>query len=228
MCGRAYHTYTAEELEMRYLNRKPIKLPSFSANFNMAPTQECPVVHLTPSGERQIDLWTWGLIPSWSPEFKTKLSTINAKAETIFESKLYKGPILRRRCIVPLSGFIEWQAQGEKAPKRPYKIFLKDVPIMSMAGIWETWHPGDPDERHSFSILTTEANTFMQKLHHRMPVILDRNDEDAWLDLTIQDPARIAKLLKPCPAAWLEATEISTAINSPKNNRPDVLDAVSG
>lgn len=226
MCGRAYSTYSEEELAMRYLNRKTPKLPSFKPNYNLAPAQLAPVVLSNDSGDRHIDLFAWGLIPSWSPEFKTKLSTINAKAETLFESRLYKGPVTRRRCIVPLSGFIEWKAEGEKLPKRPFKIWLKDEPIMSMAGIWETWHAGLPEERNSFSIITTEANTFMKAIHHRMPVILERKNEEAWLDPEIKDPDEIKPILKKISSNKMTSAEISTAINSPRNNKPAVLSPV--
>jgi putative SOS response-associated peptidase YedK len=225
MCGRAYSTYTEQELAIRYLNRKAPKIPAFKPNYNLAPTQKAPIVRVDESGNRQIELYNWGLIPSWSPEFKTKFSTINAKSETVFESRMYKGPVLMQRCIVPLSGFIEWKAagEGEKAPKRPFKIWLKNEPILSMAGIWETWRAGTPEERHSFSILTTEANSFMKKLHHRMPVILALKDEEAWLDPEMQDEVDIAKLLKPYDSKKMDAAEISTAVNSPRNNMPEVL-----
>lgn len=224
MCGRAYSTYTDSEIAIRYLNKKRVEIPKFGPNYNLAPTQDALVLRNI-EGEKAFDLFRWQFVPPYEPEFKTKLSTINAKSETIFESRLYKSAIVQRRCIVPLSGFIEWRAEGD-APKRPFAIHLKDEPIMSMAGIWQAWHPGTPEERHSFSILTTEANSFMKKLHHRMPVILSPDDEDAWLDPKLQKQADIEKLLKPCPSKWLSAHEISTAVNSPRNNRPEVLEPV--
>jgi putative SOS response-associated peptidase YedK len=225
MCGRAYETYTDEELFLRYMNKQRVKIPAFKPNYNIAPTQNVLVLRNV-DRDKQFDLFQWGLIPVWEKEFKTKLSTINAKAETVFESKLYKGPITKRRCIVPLSGFIEWKREGES--KRPFAIHLKDEPIMSVAGIWETWRgtvKGEETERHSFSIITTAANEFMEKIHDRMPVILSPKDEDAYLD-PAQKPEAIAKLLKPCPKSWLSAYEISTLINSPRNNRPEVLEPV--
>jgi putative SOS response-associated peptidase YedK len=221
MCGRAYKTYTDEELFLRYLNKRRVKLPSFKPNYNIAPTQDVLVLRNV-DGDKQFDLFHWGLIPVWEKEFKTKLSTINAKSETVFESKLYKGPVTKHRCIVPLSGFIEWKREGES--KRPFAIHLKDEPIMSVAGIWSTWG-SEETQRHSFSILTTSANEFMEKIHDRMPVILSPKDEDAYLDPT-QKPESIAKLLKPCPKSWLTAHEISTLINSPRNNRPEVLEPI--
>jgi putative SOS response-associated peptidase YedK len=227
MCGRAYNTYTDEELHLRYQDRKPVHWPAIQANYNFSPTQEIPILRELSLGERGFAFAKWGLIPSWAPEFKTQFSTINAQSERVFESRLYKTPVLKRRCIVPLSGFIEWKAEGEKKTKTPYKIWLKNEPIMSVAGIWETWHLGKEDEKHSFSILTTDANAFMKSIHHRMPVILEKEDEEAWLDHSQNDPKLIQKFLKPIGAGKLTMAEISKAINSPKNNRPELLEAIS-
>jgi putative SOS response-associated peptidase YedK len=94
---------------------------------------------------------------------------------------------------------------------------------MSVAGIWDTWHPGSPDERQSFSIMTTAANEVMQPIHDRMPVILGRSDEEAWLDPEIHEQELLRKLLKPCPSSWLNVVEVSTLVNSATNNTPEVL-----
>jgi putative SOS response-associated peptidase YedK len=163
----------------------------------------------------------WQLIPATEPAFTTKLSTINARCETVFQRSLYRNLVVRQRCIVPLSGFFEWKDEGQR--KRPFRIYLKDEPIMSVAGIWDTWRPGTPEERWSFSIMTTAANEFMNVIHDRMPVILGRSDENAWLDPENHEPNRLRTLLKPCPSSWLQAEEVSTLVNSPKNNTPAVL-----
>src|SRR4030095_3264859 len=128
---------------------------------------------------------------------------------------------IRQRCIVPLSGFFEWKAEGER--KQPFKIHLRNEQSMSVAGIWEAWHPGTSDERHSFTILTTAANECMREINHRMPVILGRSDEDTWLDSEFHDKESLKKLFKPCPSEWLNAVEVSTLVNSAKNNSPEVL-----
>jgi putative SOS response-associated peptidase YedK len=141
---------------------------------------------------------------------------INARAETITEKPSYRVAFQRRRCIVPLSGFYEWQRQGDE--KRPFAIFSKNEPLLSLAGIWETW--GDI---HSFSLITTEANAFMSKIHDRMPVLLSEKDEEEWLDPKQTSSERLLRLLKPCPERWLDCHEVSTAVNSPKNNREELL-----
>lgn len=221
MCGRAYETYTDEELNIRYLNKRFPPIPDFLPNYNLYPTQNSPVL-LMAAGERRFVQMHWQLIPYWESAFKTTLSTINAKSETVFESPLYRNLVVRRRCIVPLSGFFEWRKGGKR--RHPFRICLQDESIMNVAGVWDTWHPGAPDERSSFSILTTGANAFMREIHDRMPVILSRSDEEEWLDPEIHDQERVQKFLKPCPSSWLTACEISPLVNSPKNNTAAVLE----
>jgi len=224
MCGRVYQTYTDAELSFRYLNNQPITL-DFLPTFNLCPTDTSPIL-LVVAGKRQFDKMRWQIVPATEPAFTTKLSTINARSETVFASPLYRNLVGRQRCIVPLSGFFEWKQDGPR--KRPFKIYLRDENIMSVAGIWDTWHPGTPEERRSFSILTTRANEFMSEIHNRMPVILSPSDEDAWLDPQIDDEESIRTLFEPCPSSWLTAAEVSPLVNSPKNNSPAVLEPAIG
>ncbi len=223
MCGRAYETYTEEELAMQYVHRRPVHLDGFRSNYNLAPTQVSPVV-LVRDGERTIELFRWGLVPSWaeSPEAAAKYSMINARSEEIAEPRSYAQPFRQRRCVVPLSGFYEWKHGTPR--KRPFAIQRRDRTMLSVAGVWERWQPaGHPEPLHTFSIVTTRANTFMATIHARMPVILDAQDLQLWLDPDVHDPERLRPLLEPCPSEWLSAYEISTAVNAPTNNRPDVL-----
>src|SRR2546422_2026185 len=162
MGGRVYETYSDEELYFRYLSKRPLTPLVLSPIYNLCPTQNSPVLRQV-AGERQFDRMRWQLVPATEPGFTTKLSTINARSETVFKSHLYRDLVIRQRCIVPLSGFYEWKRDGQR--KRPFKIHLQDEPIMSVAGIWAAWRPGTPDERRSFSIMTTAANSFMSKIH---------------------------------------------------------------
>jgi putative SOS response-associated peptidase YedK len=228
-CGRAYSTYTAEELFFQYLDRKQLKLDPIKPNYNMNSTQDAWIVRQAEGG-RDIGPMRWVLIPHWEKQFSTKLSTINAKSETAFESRLYKSSVMKRRCVVPVSGFFERKKEG--TTKRPFRIFLKESPIMSMAGIWSSWRAlpskeyPTPQERQSFSIMTTAANDFMAKIHDRMPVILEEKQFEEWLDPDVQDPEQLANLLKPCPPKWLDLVEVETLVNSPRNNRAEVLEAL--
>jgi len=220
VCGRAYQTYSDEELYFRYLSQRPITTWSLLPIYNLCPTHDSPVVRVD-SGRRKIELMRWQFVPSTEPAFNTKLSTINARSESVFETRLYRDVVIRQRCLVPLSGFYEWKRAGDS--KRPFKIHLRDEPIMSVAGIWETWRPGSPHERRSFSILTTSANEFMKDIHDRMPVILGRDVENEWLNPEVGERERLEKLLKPCPSSWLTAVEVSPLVNSSKNNSAEVL-----
>lgn len=223
MCGRAYHTYSAEELSIAYLNRRPLKL-TVAPNFNMAPTQDTPLV-LVREDLRQIEPARWGLVPGWAKTLAeaSKYSLFNARGEEIAEKRTYAKAFRERRCVVPLSGFYEWLTP-ESGPKRPHAIARKDGAIMSVAGVWSSWKASPEAEPiQSFSIVTTAANTFMAAIHDRMPVILDERDLDTWLDPEIQEPERIRPLVRPCPPEWLTAHEVSRDVNSVRNNRPDLV-----
>ena len=223
MCGRAYETYTEEELAIQYLNRRPLRLEWFRPNYNMAPTQQSPVV-LVRNDARMIEQFRWGLVPEWASSVAAaaKYSMINARGEEIAEKRTYATAFRRRRCVVPLSGFYEWQHQ--KTRTRPFAIHLRDRPIMSVAALWERWQDaGTPEPLHSFSIVTTWANTFMADIHGRMPVILAEKDVELWLDPEVQEPERVLPLVRPCPPEWLTAYEVSTAVNAPRHNSPDAL-----
>jgi putative SOS response-associated peptidase YedK len=223
MCGRVYQTFSGQELVVRYIKERLLAPPAVSPVYNLCPTQESPILRVV-DGARRFDPMRWQLVPATEPAFTTRLSTINARSETVFRSPLYRNLVVRQRCIVPLSGFFEWKTEGNR--KRPFRIFLQDEPIMSVAGIWETWRSGATDERWSFSIMTTAANKVMRDIHDRMPVILGRSDEDAWLDPEVHEPEELRKFLKPCPDSWLKAIEVSPLVNSPKNNSPAVLEPV--
>ena len=225
MCGRVYQTYSDEELYFRYLNKRPEIALDWSPVYNLCPTQDSPIVRIA-FGDLQIDRMRWQLVPATEPAFSTKLSTINARSEGVFSSPLYRDLVTRQRCIVPVSGFYEWKRSG--ALRRPFRIYRRDETIMSIAGVWDTWHPDTPEQQHSFSILTTTANGFMKDIHSRMPVILDRSFEAAWLDPAVRERAVLGKMLQPCPASWLDAVEVSALVNSPKNNTPEVLSPRTG
>ncbi len=134
----------------------------------------------------------------------------------------YKNAFQKRRCIVPVSGFFEWQKTT--TTKKPFAIHLKEDPIMSLAGIWEHWvSQVDGSIVDSFTILTTPANRFMEAIHTRMPLILDPKDEQLWLNPSVPEISELSNLMKPCPPEWLDAFEISTLVNAPKNNSAEVL-----
>jgi len=230
MCGRAYSTYTDEELHFRYLNRKgwrwPVNssIPSSPPNYNMCPTQLSLVLSVS-DGALSFRLMRWGLVPGWAKTVKDadKYSMINAKSEEVTEKRSFKSAFQKRRCIVPVSGFYEWKRSGDS--KQPYAIHLKDEPIMSLAGVWEHWESKENGEIvDSFCLMTTAANSFMREIHTRMPVILSPEQEQDWLDPEITDSSETFPLLAPCEPELLTAYPVSALVNSPKNNSPKLLE----
>ena len=223
MCGRAYATYTDEELALRYLDAAARRQPlGIGPNYNLSPTQQKDVIDVDDTGQRRSRRLRWGLVPHWAKDVKVGYKMINARAETVHERPAFRQAFLRRRCIVPLSGFYEWRRSA--AGKQPFAIQRQDGDLLSVAAIWESWQPaGQAQPLHSFALLTCGANRMMQAIHDRMPVILPRQQEALWLDREVDDVAALGALLRPCPDSWLRAYPVRLLVNSPRNNSPELL-----
>lgn len=192
-------------------------------NYNCAPTQLLPVV--TSEAPATLSLFRWGLIPFWAKDASIGNKLINARAETITEKASFKHAFVRRRCLVPADAFYEWKKMESGKLKIPYRIFLRDEPVFSLAGLWDQWKSQDGQIIRTFSILTTTPNELMAEIHDRMPVILPKEHEQTWLKSV--DQAQLLDLLKPFPASGMDAYRISELINSPKNNTELVIRPVS-
>ncbi|NLM37693.1 MAG: SOS response-associated peptidase [Firmicutes bacterium] len=179
---------------------------------------------LTNEAPNRLQFLTWGLVPFWvkTPEQAAQIrgKTLNARAETVLEKPAFRQAVQRRRCLVPADGFYEWRAVGGK--KYPYYIFLKDRTVFSFAGIWEEWaDPATGELIRTYSILTTEANPLLAKIHNtkkRMPVILPRKRERAWLSAGLS-MNELLSFLQPFPAAQMEAYTIGRLITARAANR---------
>ena len=223
MCGRAYETYTAAELAALNGSEDPAELRWVTPNYNLAPTETSPVL-LVQDSVRVVRPFRWGLVPSWAKSIQStsKYALINARGEEISKKPTYATPFRRKRCVVPLSGFYEWQRTRRST--RPFAIHLREQPIMPVAAVWEHWQPPDHSAPvFSFAIVTTTANDFMANIHERMPLILSPQTIGHWLDPEIQDPDHLLPLVRPCPSEWLSAYEISPLVNSPTQKTVDVL-----
>jgi putative SOS response-associated peptidase YedK len=199
--------------------------------FNIAPTQRVPIVRnrsgrdLTilrqgaATGERELVPAKWGLIPAWAKDPAIGNRMINARAEGVADKPAFRAAFKARRCIVPATGFYEWQRRATGG-KQPFLIRRRDGVPLGLAGLWEAWTDRETGEEvTTCTIVTCEPNAVMAKLHNRMPVILDPAEYDAWLD-----PARGGtELLRPCPDAWLEAVPVSTRVNSPRNDDATII-----
>ncbi len=219
MCGRYTITFTIEEAEKAFNAEKVIE--DFAPNYNAAPTQDLPVI-VKIKGKVILDLFRWGLIPHWAKDKELSYKMINARAETVAEKPSYKGAFLNHRCLVPASGFFEWERTD--AGRFPHYITLKDRKLFAFAGISSEWTGPDGETINSFSIVTTGANALMQKLHDRMPVILRKEDEEAWLDNEVTDIDRLKALMVPYDTEEMQEHAVSSRVNSPKNNAKDLLE----
>jgi putative SOS response-associated peptidase YedK len=145
---------------------------------------------------------------------------INARAETVADKPSFRAAFKRRRCLIPASGFFEWQRMGSQ--KQPMYIQLADGSLLALAGLWETWHSPDGSEIESCTIITTEPNELMAPIHNRMPVIVEPADYDLWLDPG-ERPENGLHLLRPYPPTLMNAYPVSTQVNNPRNDTPDCV-----
>jgi putative SOS response-associated peptidase YedK len=220
MCGR-YSLATPEEHLVEVFDVPPVTF-DYRARYNIAPSQDVPVVASDRRGTR-LGLLRWGLVPAWADDPSMGSRMINARAETLLDKSAFKEACVSRRCLVPADGFYEWTEEGGR--KVPYWIHSPDREPMGLAGIWERWHSGGPEPVFSMAIITVDSNAEIQHLHHRMPAIVPTADRKVWLDP--ETPVADAlSLLKPYEGA-LDAYAVSTLVNSPANDEPGCIERVS-
>ncbi|MGH8646969.1 MAG: SOS response-associated peptidase [Gammaproteobacteria bacterium] len=186
--------------------------------YNVAPTQAALAARNTPQGRRELVTLHWGLIPFWAKERKTGI--INARAETVATKPSFQQAFRQRRCLIAADGFYEWKRVDGR--KQPYYIGLKDRQPFAFAGLWEHWE-GGWEIIDSCTIIVTQANKQVGAIHDRMPVILDPEDYELWLDPATKDPRLLGPLLRPYPAERLIAYPINTRVNDPKNDDRSLL-----
>ena len=221
MCGR-YASFLPPDAIAR-LFRTVNPLPNIEASWNVAPSQDAMVVRRHPeTGERHLDLLKWGLLPSWAKAPATAQRPINARAETVAISGMFRRAFAQRRCLVPAEAFYEWRKTG--GPKVPYAFARKDRQPMAFAGLWEGFRWPSGEVTRTFCIITTSANEVMRPIHDRMPVVLAPEDWPVWLGETTGNPS---VSLHPPAEEILQCWPISTKVNSPKNNDAMLLDPVT-
>ncbi|MBI1238369.1 MAG: SOS response-associated peptidase [Alphaproteobacteria bacterium] len=218
MCGRYAITLPPEAMRQLFAIRGGI--PAFALRFNAAPTMDLPVVRMGDVG-REIALLRWGLVPSWAKSLDGGSLLINARSETAAEKPSFRGAFARRRALVPANGFYEWQARG-KGPKVPHFVHRRDGAPMVFAALWERWGPPEGGAIETFAILTSEANSDIAAIHHRMPVILPPEQWDLWLSPSTALGA-LEALLTPAPLGLVSAYPVSLRVNSVANDDPALL-----
>jgi putative SOS response-associated peptidase YedK len=219
MCGRFTLTVDPSELQEAFAGYSfP---PKFAPRFNIAPSQ--PVLAIPNDGRNAADFFVWGLIPSWSKDPAIGNRLINARGETVAEKPSFRGGFKYKRCLIPADGFYEWKSQPDTKIKIPYFIHMKDREPFAFAGLWDEWQSPDGSSIRSCTIITTEPNKLMTGIHDRMPVILNQRDYAAWLDTAPQTPEHLLPLIKPFPADKMSAYPVSTMVNSPANDRAELV-----
>ena len=213
MCGRFTLRASASEIaEFFELMRDLVECDA--PRFNIAPTQSILAVREASTGREPVR-FRWGLIPSWSKDTKMAASMINARAETVAEKPAFRSAFRRRRCLIPVSGFYEWQRDGKA--KTPHLISPRNAALFGFAGLWEKWQAPDGELVESCTILTTSPNELMATIHDRMPVILTPNDFGVWLDPQVDDVSALSALLVPYPSDEMQAEQVSDVVNNARN-----------
>ena len=194
------------------------EVPELKPRYNIAPFQHVPIIV---GGEAKSVKWMrWGLVPHWAKGEEFGLKLINVRSESAMEKPMFKPLLNRQRCLVPATGFYEWQNQGNR--KRPYLIRVKEQEYFAMAGIYDTWSK-EGKELVTFSILTTAANEAISSIHDRMPVILRQEREGEWASKEVLSADALSEILQPLPASSIDAYPVSEMVNDSRSDHPDMI-----
>jgi putative SOS response-associated peptidase YedK len=219
MCGRfSFQPTEAFYKRFQITNR----LDGLVARYNIAPGQMVPVI--ISQNPNQVMLMRWGLIPHWAKDEKTAYKMINARVETLTQRPAFRSLLAARRCLVPASGFYEWKAEGRS--KTPYYIHSKSAEFVAFAGLYDVWPTPNGEELYSFTIITKDADVVMARLHNRMPVILAREQESAWLDPQLTDPMHVLAILNALANVDLDTYPVSRMVNKPSVDSKELIQPV--
>jgi putative SOS response-associated peptidase YedK len=224
MCGRFTLTATFEQLIERFDIESFQLNEEYAPSYNIAPSQS--VLAVINNGRiNKMGYLKWGLIPSWAKEPSIGFKMINARGESLMEKPSFKNAYQKKRCLVIADSFYEWSRVGGKK-KVPMRIKLKSDELFAMAGLWEQWKSPKGESIFSCTVITTAPNQLVKNIHDRMPAILKPEDEKKWLDPSIRDPLFLDPLLKPLNPELMEAYEVGSAVNSPKNNSVELIQKI--
>ena len=225
MCGRFSETAKIEKISRAFGIPKE-KIPALTPRYNIAPSQNIAAIIQESGKEREIQLFRWGLTPSWSKDPAIRNKMINARAETLMTQPSFSRPLKKNRCLVIADGFFEWKKE-ERASK-PYYIRLKSGDLFTFAGLWDEWK--DPSGRplRPCTIITGEPNELIRPIHNRSPVILPKPHRDLWLDPDATNLEELVSLLNPYPAGEMDAYPVSTLVNSADHDIPECIQELKG
>jgi putative SOS response-associated peptidase YedK len=217
MCGRFVLAVDPNQLALEFNLIGDTNVPP---NYNVAPTQSVAIIsNESPS---RLTFARWGLMPSWAKDLSMSAKMINARSETVDEKPAFRAAFKRRRCLIPASGFYEWQTRDD-GKKYPMYIHPSDAEMFGFAGLWEVWHSPEGDELRTCTILTTAANDYMRAIHERMPVILPREQYADWLAPGDVPAGALKPLLRGYDPGRMTAHEVSKAVNRAGFSSPDMI-----
>lgn len=222
MCGR-YALTQSPSAYADWFGVDVVKTEALAPNYNVAPTD--PVYAVAEhDDERQLGTFRWGLLPWFAKDRRSAAKHINARIETVAEKASFKDSFARKRCLIPADGFYEWERREGKG-KLPHYIYSEPGTPLALAGLWATWKDPETEERvRTCAILTGPPDDTVRPLHDRMPVMLEPELWDGWLDTDNQDPERIMELLGRRQTVPLAEHAVSTLVNSVKNNIPELIE----
>jgi putative SOS response-associated peptidase YedK len=219
MCGRYAFFSPAEAVKQVF---GVDSVPTMEPHYNLAPTQDVPVLREVTTGQRQVALLHWGLIPSWAKEQSVGNRMINARAETLTERPAFRRAFRDRRCLVLADGWYEWQATA--SGKQPWFIRHRDGLPIGFAGLWESWRdPASNQTMESCTIITVDASSALARIHDRTPAVIGPAAAGTWLDPARHDTAALAALLAPVNGQEFQAYPVSRAVNSPRNEGAELI-----
>jgi len=215
MCGR-YRLSRRKQVVEEYFETAPVG-GEWNPRYNLAPTQSVPIIRQNPKEPgRDMSFVRWGLIPSWSKDSSVGAKMINARSETASMKPAFRDALKSRRCLIPADAFYEWKKIGKS--KQPYCFEVNEGELFAFAGIWDRWKNASGNAVETCSILTTTPNAVTAVVHDRMPVILDLDSYDLWLDPGIEDVGLVSELLKPFDARIMRSYPVSTRVNQVVND----------
>ncbi len=217
MCGR--YVLKREDLEALVKQFGLRSLEEFHSRYNIAPTQIVPLIRKGAAQKPELVPMSWGLIPSWTKPDAPARPLVNIRAETL--AKRFQGALRSRRCVLPASGFYEWENIGSR--KQPWLFAARDGGPFGLAGIWETWRGQDGTELETCAILTTQPNSVLRPIHDRMPVMLTPELSREWLDEPSTEPAAFGRFLGPAQAGTMTALRVSAAVSNTRNDSPECI-----
>jgi putative SOS response-associated peptidase YedK len=196
--------------------------PDLAPRYNIAPGQNiAAVIQNRETARREVRSQRWGLVPSWAKDGSIGNRLINARAETVAAKPAFRKLFRERRCLVPADGFYEWERQGRR--RQPWHIRLRDARPFAFAGLWDRWQPAEGAPVETVTIVTTEPNALVGRIHDRMPVILPGAEYGLWLDPAVQDVERLHALLRPYPEDEMLAHPVGTQVNNPASDSADLV-----